>query len=94
MSDVRYLTDVFEGVQFIRKDVPRFGMMQQARGQGADGYGKKISTDYMAILNGRKYRVYAVCFSNAASHYVTIKKESYYLRDFDIPDEVRNGPSQ
>lgn len=50
-------------------------------GQGADGYGRKISTDLMLQFKGekRKYRVYCVCFSNAGSHYIIRNKKSLYL---------------
>ena len=85
---LRYLTDVFTDVVFSRNDVPRDGL-GHAPGQGADGYGRKITTDYVAQINGRTYRVYAICFSNAASHYVTYKGEKLFLKDSDIPEQVR-----
>jgi hypothetical protein len=66
--------------------VPRRGMLQLAPGQSPDGYGKKISTDRMIQFNGDKkwYRVYAVCFSNAASHYIIRNKETLFLRGGDL----------
>lgn len=48
-------------------------------GQNQYGYGSKITTDLMLIHKGRKYRVYGICWSNSASHYVTIKGERYFL---------------
>lgn len=46
-------------------------------GQGADSYGKKISTDLMLQFKGekRKYRVYCTCFSNCGSHWIMRKGE-------------------
>lgn len=34
------------------------------------GYGKKLPTEYMVRHNGKWRRVYAVCYSNSASHYI------------------------
>ncbi len=48
-------------------------------GRDADGYGKKIPTHRGVVINGRKHRVYVVCYSNAGSEYVIIKGKRYYL---------------
>lgn len=40
------------------------------RHYSATGYGRKIQTSYMVWINGRWRRVYAYCFSNAASLYI------------------------
>lgn len=48
------------------------------------GYGSKLPTQYMVLTNNRKYRVYAICFSNCASYYILINKERVYLRDSDF----------
>ena len=56
-------------------------------GRGPDGYGRKIATRHYVKLEAgdrRKRRVYAICFSNCASHYVTIGGQDYYLRDYDF----------
>ena len=79
---VKYLQDHYD-VKFIRKPVPRRGMLQLAPGQGADGYGSKISTDFIAIIGGIQHRVYYCCFSNAGSHYVLVKGETFYLRELE-----------
>lgn len=89
VSPVSYLLDHHPKVKFFRKDVPRRGSLQYAPGQDVNGYGKRISTDYMAVVNNRNMRVYCCCFSNAASFYVEIKGKCYYLREGDIPDAVR-----
>ena len=33
-------------------------------------------------------RVYAVCWSNVASHYVIIKKKKWFLHDYDLTGEI------
>lgn len=51
--------------------------------QTASGYGRKLTTGYQIQLPGdppwRWRRVYAVCYSNAASYYVLIRGEARYL---------------
>lgn len=86
---VKYLVEHFQDVTFSRKNVTRKGILQLAPGQGADGYGKKISTDYVAHFDGREHRVYCICFSNSGSLYVLVKKEMFFVRDFDIPESAR-----
>lgn len=57
-------------------------------GQGASGYGKKITTDYMVRFNDdpkkRLYRVYCVCFSNSGSLYVIKGKDTLYINSTEI----------
>lgn len=79
MTPVQYLPDntiVFE---------PR-PLQWQKRGlmQTATGYGRKLTTRYMAVVGKRAYRVYATCFSNCASLWVTIKGVQYHLRESAI----------
>ena len=61
-------------------------------GRNIDGYGKKIVTRYMIKPQGadRFYRVYATCWGNCASLWVTIKGQRYHLYDtaFDVAKEV------
>jgi hypothetical protein len=70
--------------------VPRRGILQLAPGQGADGYGKKISTDYQAHLPNepRPYRVYAVCFSNSASHFIVRRGQTLFLASGELDYQV------
>lgn len=86
---VRYLADVHPGTKFKKKAVTRRGILQLTPGQGNDGYGRKISTDYMARVNDRWQRVYCVCISNVGSLYVLQGTEKLFVRDSDIPDDVR-----
>lgn len=51
-----------------------FGMMAYP-GQGDDGYGMRITTDKKVEFKGRWYRVYATCFSNCASYWITVRGE-------------------
>lgn len=88
-TTIKYLCDVHADVTFKKKPVPRRGMLQLAPGQGEDGYGRKISTDYMANVNGKWQRIYCCCFSNAGSLYVLNGKDWLHVRDGDIPDSIR-----
>ena len=49
--------------------------------QTATGYGKKLTTPYKTEYNGRLYRVYQICFSNAATSYILPKGQALYLRE-------------
>ena len=55
-------------------------------GVAPSGYGSRIPTDHQVRVNGAGpwRRVYAICFSNAASHYVSILGRRYYFRTFDL----------
>lgn len=48
-------------------------------GQTVSGYGAKIPTSRMLHVADRWRRVYAICYGNAASLYVVIKGQSYYI---------------
>ena len=39
-------------------------------GMDAYGYGSRIATDRQLLVDGKWYRVYATCWSNAASHWI------------------------
>jgi hypothetical protein len=58
---------------------------KQGLQQTATGYGGKLTSPYMLETpDGRKRRVYAMCYSNAASHYVLIKGQTIFLRDGEL----------
>jgi len=86
---ITYVRNAFPDAKYSRVPVARWGILQHAPGQGADGYGKKITTDYMVRIGKMAYRVYATCFSNCASHWIVVKGKTYHVGDFDIPDFVR-----
>jgi hypothetical protein len=60
-------------------------------GQGQDGYGRKIAMPYLCRIGARGpwRRMYCVIFSNAGSYYVMVKGVALYVRNYDIPEEVR-----
>lgn len=43
------------------------------------GYGNKIPTRYMIQIDGRKYRIYTRCFSNAGTSYIIFKGEEVVI---------------
>jgi hypothetical protein len=56
-------------------------------GRTADGYGGRIATRYMVRLPGdsaRWRRVYAMCYGNAASIYVTVRGTIVFIDDHEI----------
>ena len=64
---------------------------KQGLQQTATGYGRKLVTPYMLSIPGaaRPYRVYAICFSNCASHYILRNGERLFLRDCEL-EEARD----
>jgi hypothetical protein len=64
-----------------------------AYGRTASGYGAKIPTRYWVRLYSdspteRFRRVYAMCYGNAASLYVTVKGETVFVYDLDLQDAL------
>lgn len=89
MIDIQYADVVVGAYSLHRAPVVRRGFMGLLPGQGDDGYGRKITTEIMLRFEGesRKYRVYATCFSNVASHWVIRKGVKLWLRDH-FQDEI------
>ena len=52
------------------------------RNRNVNGYGSKIPTSYRVKLAGRWRRVYAICYSNAATLYVVVNGKPQYLNDY------------
>ena len=50
--------------------VKRIETQAPRSGQTASGYGKQIPTRYLLHIDGRWRRVYAMCYSNAATCYI------------------------
>ena len=68
----------------------RGGILGLLPGQSEDGYGRKITTDLVLVFNGetRERRVYATCFSNCASHWITHNRRTLWLHDCEeVEDE-------
>ncbi len=84
LPKVTYLRDVHEGAFVIKHPIKLVG--DQRPGQNAEGYGDKITTDYMAVVKNKRYRVYAICWSNASSYYVIIENKKLFVSDFDVKD--------
>lgn len=86
---VEYLNDKHR-FKIVKKPVKRIApghpWAERLPGQGQDGYGRKIATDYMAIVepNNVAYRVYATCFSNCASHWIKIGSQKFHFLDGDF----------
>lgn len=55
-------------------------------GRSATGYGSRIPTDFQVRVDyrGPWRRVYAICWSNAASLWVSVKGQRFYFRDCDL----------
>jgi hypothetical protein len=53
-------------------------------GQGADGYGKKITTRYIVRIGNRWYRVYCTQISNAGSMWINYRDGRRYLMDAEF----------
>ena len=49
-------------------------------GQGLDGYGSKITTEYKIRYEGRMHRIYATCHSNVASEWIVKGGKKLFLR--------------
>lgn len=60
------------------------------RNTNAMGYGNKIRCDYMIQIEGspRWFRVYAICHSNVASHYIVVKGAKRFLGDFELMSAI------
>lgn len=68
----------------------RSPLEQWQRNTNAMGYGNKIRTDYMVQLDyaPRWYRVYAICHSNVASHYVMVKGNRLFITDCTLMETI------
>ena len=63
-------------------------------GQGADGYGRKIATDYVVRYGGRTRRVYVCQISNAGTLYVIDRGEWLVVGDFEMPENPPPLPAE
>jgi hypothetical protein len=83
-----YAEDTFWQIESRRKKhkLIGHGMFARPHGQGEDGYGRKITTDYVVRVNDDKQwkRVYCTCFSNNGSVWFTRKGVQYHFRIDDL----------
>lgn len=89
---IKHLKDFYDSLDFRYKPVTRIGSNHHAPGQGADGYGEKISTDYTVVAKkgkvNRSFRVYCSICSNIGSLYVLVNGEKLYVNDTDIQADL------
>lgn len=81
-SDVEACQDGLLRIRSIeREDLLNEPLDWQAMGlqQTASGYGSNLVTPYKLMFNGRKLRVYAICWSNCASHFIRSKQRRIFL---------------
>lgn len=69
-----------------RSPVPRRGEQGLLPGQGADGYGHKISTDWEIRVGGKWHRVYVSQSSNIGSAYIRRDGRRLYAGSFEPSD--------
>jgi len=80
MSEVEYATVTAHAD--IELKWQRLGLTQTA-----SGYGSKLTTRHMVKIEGFRdiwRRVYAICYSNAASFYVVAGGKRLFIRDCDL----------
>lgn len=68
-------------------EVPAKETERPWKGRTASGYGAQLPTPYLVQWAGKWRRVYAACWSNAASHY--IGKPGAWLATVQIEKESR-----
>lgn len=45
----------------------------------ASGYGRKLTSRFKISFEGKQYRIYSICFSNASTEYFTARGKKIYL---------------
>ena len=84
MAEIKivYADDAVGPYTLHRRPVPRRGVLQLLPGQSAVGYGRKITTDLVLRFEGdtQERRVYATCYSNAASHWIVHHGTKLWLK--------------
>lgn len=80
MHTVQYLTKE-DGSRYYNEDLISCPLWWHEKGlmQTATGYGKKLTTPYKVLHQGKMRRVYCHIFSNCASLYVLIKGVRHYI---------------
>jgi hypothetical protein len=71
----------FPKIRVDRENLIRAPLPWQKQGlqQTASGCGKKLTTEYKISFNGKFYRVYATCYSNAASLWFTVGNRQIHI---------------
>jgi len=68
-------------MQTVKADAVK--LTETPRNNSASGYGSKLPTRYMIQHNNRWRRVYAICWSNCATHYILIQGELIIVNFYD-----------
>ena len=79
--EIKYLEDHFTEYEVVLK---RLRFPQKLSRMGGS-YGQKLRTDYAVRIGSDLHRVYATCFSNAASHWISKGGVTYHLSEADKP---------
>ena len=75
MSDLNYIEDLT-----LSGEYSPLWFHTAGRQQTASGYGSRLVTPYMVQWNGRKRRVFCMCWSNSGTLYVMCKGERWIIR--------------
>ncbi len=75
VNKIKYLPDDCVPFEAPINNMKYNGHFYQLPGQDICGYGHKITTQKMVKYKGKKYRVYATCFSNVSSHWIVVRGE-------------------
>ena len=95
MSTVKYIEEMKLHFRIFKKESRRIPMGETGEynawgyrkpGQSMEGYGTKISSDWMCEINKRNYRVYITQISNCGSLWITFKGQKYFFHDYDFHD--------
>ena len=63
--------------------ITEFEETKTPRNRSLSGYGSKIPTCLKAkCMDGRTRRIYAICYSNAASYYIIVNKKKTNIPDW------------
>ena len=71
------MTEVKHTLDHLVTEVKRDG--EHYTGANEEGYGSNIKSPYMIKYDNRWRRVFAVCWSNAASHFIKEGSKKMYL---------------
>jgi len=89
-AKVEYLSKPILDTRISRPPNPRAGMTQY-------GYTsvKGSATHWMIVVDGRKTwrRVWVLCFSNSASHFININGDRFYLKESQM-EQIITGVTE
>jgi len=59
---------------------------RQGLSQTASGYGAQLTTPWKTEYQGKLYRVYQTCYSNAASSWIVVRGQRLHLSNTTLPE--------